>query len=106
LGGVGGGVAQAPVCAAYGAAAVSGDTVYLPCDDGTRAIRVGPAGQISVLWHISAPATGSPVLGGAALWVLDDHAGVPWITDPDGNPIQFAQRVSPAWSRSPRSWCR
>jgi outer membrane protein assembly factor BamB len=82
LGGLGGEVAQAQVCAAYGGAAVSGDTVYLPCQDGTRAVRIGPAGQITVLWHTSAPAAGSPVLGGGAVWVVDYEGGALYLLDP------------------------
>ncbi len=82
FGGVGGEVAQAPVCNAFGGSAVSGDTVFVPCPDGTRAVRIGAAGQITVLWHASVAAAGSPVLGGGALWVVDYDGGVLYLLDP------------------------
>lgn len=75
LGGIGGQVAQARVCQAYGGAAVSGDTIYVPCTDGPRAVTVDPAGAIKVGWHASVRARGSPVVGGGAVWVVDYAAG-------------------------------
>jgi hypothetical protein len=74
LGGVGGQRAQAQVCPAYGSAAVSGTTVYVPCLDGTRAVSV-VGGVITTLWTSSVPAGGSPTLGGGAVWAVDYSAG-------------------------------
>jgi outer membrane protein assembly factor BamB len=81
LGGVGGQVAAARVCPAYGAAAVDGDTVYVPCPDGTRAVRVDAAGAITVRWRSAVPAAGSPVVGGGSVWVVDYDAGVLYALD-------------------------
>ncbi|MDT4987963.1 MAG: hypothetical protein QOI74_2057 [Micromonosporaceae bacterium] len=82
LGGIGGEVAQANVCPAFGGAAVSGNTVYVPCSDGTRSVTVDGAGRITVGWHARVPARGSPVIGGGAVWVVDYDAGVLYALDP------------------------
>jgi outer membrane protein assembly factor BamB len=81
LGGVGGQVAQAPVCRAFGGPAVDGDTAYVPCPDGVRAVQVDSGGQLHVRWRAAVPAAGSPVLGGGALWVVD-YDGVLYALDP------------------------
>ncbi len=82
LGGVGGQIAQASVCSAYGAAAVQGSTVYEPCAQGGMA-AVGTAGDtIRVLWRGPASAAGSPVAGGGAVWVTDYAAGTLYELDP------------------------
>lgn len=66
-------------CAAFGAAAVRDDVVYLPCADGTRAFRVGS--QVTALWH-AAHANGQPVLSGGRIWVTDYDNGVLSSLDP------------------------
>jgi outer membrane protein assembly factor BamB len=82
LGGVGGQVAQAPVCPAYGAAAVDGGTVYEPCEQGGMAALAVTGGTIRVLWRGPAGAWGSPVVGGGAVWVTDWTAGALYELDP------------------------
>jgi outer membrane protein assembly factor BamB len=72
LGGIGGQLAAMPVCAAFGAAAVDGSTVYEPCRDGSGLAAVSVNAQrrqIRVLWHGPDAGNGSPVLGGGAVWV-------------------------------------
>jgi outer membrane protein assembly factor BamB len=71
LDGVGGQVAQARVCPAYGAAAVDGTTVYEPCEGGGMAAISVSGGRIRVLWRGPGSAWGSPVVGGGAVWVTD-----------------------------------
>ncbi len=72
LDGVGGQVAQAKVCPAFGAAAVDGTTVYEPCEGGGGMAAISVAGgQIRVLWRGPGTAQGSPVAGGGAVWVTD-----------------------------------
>jgi polyvinyl alcohol dehydrogenase (cytochrome) len=78
LGGIGGGTAF-PACAAFGAAAVSGDVVYLPCADGTRAYRIGS--QVTALWH-AGHANGQPVVAGGRIWATDFDSGVLYALDP------------------------
>jgi outer membrane protein assembly factor BamB len=72
LGGIGGQLAQQDVCHAFGAAAVSGSTVYEPCrnDGGLAAVEVNAAQKtVKVLWRGPADSNGSPVVGGGAVWV-------------------------------------
>jgi outer membrane protein assembly factor BamB len=75
LGGVDGQVAQAPVCTAFGGAAVHGTIVYVPCEGGGMAAVDTAGRQIRVLWRGPSSAAGSPVLGGGAVWVADWDAG-------------------------------
>jgi hypothetical protein len=71
VGGIGGQLAEQSICAAYGAAAYSGSTVYEPCSrGGLAAIAVNAAGKtIKVLWRGPSAGNGSPVIGGGAVWV-------------------------------------
>jgi len=71
LGSIGGQLAEKSVCAAFGAAAVDGDTIYEPCSGGgMAAIAVNAASRtINVLWRGPPDAAGSPVVGGGAVWV-------------------------------------
>ena len=82
LGGIDGQVDVQNICKSFGGAAVDGNVVYLPCTDGVRAVRVDAAGQLRVLWHASDSITGSPVIGGGRIWVLDPNAGVLHALDP------------------------
>ena len=82
LGGIGGQVASAQVCAAFGGAARLSTTVFVPCQNGLRAVRIGPDGSIHVAWHTASGADGSPVVGGGAVWSLDLAAGVLYRLDP------------------------
>ena len=81
-GGVGGQLAQANVCPAYGAAAVAGSTVYEPCEQGGMAAISTAGDKIHVLWRGPGSAWGSPVVGGGAVWVTDWTAGTLYELDP------------------------
>ncbi len=82
LGGIGGQVDVQDICRSFGGAAVNGNVVYLPCTDGVRAVRVDDAGKLHVLWHASDTITGSPVIGGGRIWVLDTNNGILHGLDP------------------------
>ncbi len=84
LGGIGGQVAQADICQAYGTAAVSGATVYEPCTAaGLTAVAVSAsAKEIKVLWRGPSDAHGSAAIGGGAIWVPDSHDGILYALDP------------------------
>jgi outer membrane protein assembly factor BamB len=82
LTGVGSQVAKAPVCAAFGGMATRGTVVYVPCISGGMAAVDTSGNRIRVLWRGPAPAQGSPVLGGGAVWVPDWNAGVLYQLDP------------------------
>jgi len=82
LGGIGGQVSMARVCQSYGGTAVVGDTVYVPCADGVRAVQITATGQMRVLWHADTAITGSPVVGGGRVWSIDPSRGVLFALDP------------------------
>jgi outer membrane protein assembly factor BamB len=82
LGGVGGQVAEASVCPAFGGAAVRGTVAYVPCASGGMAAVDTAGRRIHVLWRGPEPAAGSPVLGGGAVWVADWDAGILYQLDP------------------------
>ena len=96
FGGIGGQVSQAEICKAFGGSTVSGNVVYVPCTDGTRAVRVDPSGQTQVLWHATVPARGSPVLGGGVLWVVDYLAGLLDLLDPATGAVLQKLSIGPA----------
>ncbi len=73
--GVGGEQAQAHLCSAYGTAAVTGATVFVPCADGLLRVDVGADGVPRPGWRVPLRASGSPALGGGAVWVPDYGAG-------------------------------
>lgn len=82
LGGVGGQVAERELCKSFGGTAVSGGQVFVPCTDGLRAVRIAAGGGMTVTWHAASGTTGSPVLGGGAVWALDPDGGVLHQLDP------------------------
>jgi putative cell wall-binding protein/outer membrane protein assembly factor BamB len=75
FGGVGGQLAQLNVCAAFGGAAVSGNTAYLPCTDGLRAVAVAGS-TMSVAWHAASNLTGPPVVASGTLYTTDGSGSV------------------------------
>jgi hypothetical protein len=82
LGRIGGQRSEAELCRSFGGTAVSGSTVYVPCTDGLRAVRIDAAGRIVPGWHADESITGSPVLGGGRLYSVTPEAGVLSALDP------------------------
>jgi hypothetical protein len=71
LGGIGGQAAMVSGCVSFGGTAFHARTIYVPCSDGMRAIRIRSGPRLRVIWHNGATGTGSsPVLGGGALWAV------------------------------------
>jgi len=83
LGGVGGELVERQVCAAFGGAAVVGSTVFVPCTDGLRQVRVGPGVRLELGWQAPAMVTGSPVVGGHTVYSLDPAGGTLYALDAD-----------------------
>ena len=82
LGGLGGERSQREICAPFGGAAVSGQTLFLPCQDGIRSATLNAAtGRLSEGWHGPSGASGSPVVAGGAVWVIDYDAGLLYLLD-------------------------
>jgi outer membrane protein assembly factor BamB len=71
LGGVGGELAEQPLCEAFGGAAVVGSTLYVPCSDGLRQVRVGSGARLDPGWKAPGAVNGSPVVGGHTVYSLD-----------------------------------
>jgi outer membrane protein assembly factor BamB len=75
LGGIGGQLASVhPACGndVDGGAAVSGQTVYMPCMSGVMAMAVGSSSSPSlrVLWNTSSGAVGPPIIAGGLVWSI------------------------------------
>ncbi|GAA0664832.1 hypothetical protein GCM10010193_15270 [Kitasatospora atroaurantiaca] len=89
LGGIGGERSQAKLCPAYGGAAVSGSTVYLPCQDELLEVTVTGDGTLHTGWRMPLNGSGSPVVGGGAVWVVDYGRGQLYALNPsDGRVLQ------------------
>jgi outer membrane protein assembly factor BamB len=88
LGGIGGQQSEAEVCRSFGGTAVAGNTVYVPCTDGVRAVRIGDDGQLTIRWHAGGSITGSPVLGGGRLYCLAPDAGELYALDPASGKVR------------------
>ncbi|HEY2697356.1 MAG TPA: PQQ-binding-like beta-propeller repeat protein [Pseudonocardiaceae bacterium] len=75
LGGVGGNpVASLATCRAFGGASVAGQTVYLPCrGSAVQAVTIAANGTPTVSWTAPDGVSGSPVVGGGAVWVVDPN---------------------------------
>lgn len=101
LGGVGGQVAQLRVCNAFGAAAVIGSTVIVPCAGGGPASVAVPPARLGVRWRGPALADGSPVVGGGAVWVTansvsGNSAGILYQLNPRTGQVRHQIRLGSA----------
>ncbi len=76
LGGVGGQVQTLSVCSAYGGAAVSGQSFYIPCSDGLRQLTIAAGPGIRLGWQAPEQISGSPIIGGQTVYSLDPDGGV------------------------------
>jgi polyvinyl alcohol dehydrogenase (cytochrome) len=77
FGGVGGQVTQFGdnFCKPFGGAAVSGATMYLPCNDGIRAVSVS-GGSMTIVWHAASSLIGPPVVASGTLYTTDGSGSV------------------------------
>lgn len=96
LGGVGGQAASRKVCGgAFGGAAVSGTTVYLPCNDGLVAVTTS-AGGLGVAWKAPHPALGSPILAAGAVWAIEPASATLYALDPSDGNVLFTHHLGAA----------
>jgi polyvinyl alcohol dehydrogenase (cytochrome) len=92
LGGIGRQLAQGRVCAAFGGAAVSGKTVYVPCPlSGLTAVSTANR-HVAVLWRAAA-ANSSPVIGGGAVWDANTTTGILYELAPKTGRIRHEIRL-------------
>ena len=96
LGGVGGQLASGRVCAAFGGAAVSDTIVYVPCLAGGLAAVNTTGNRVTVLWRGPSSASGSPVVGGGAVWVAGPDSGVLYELDPATGHVRQQVKVAGA----------
>ncbi|HEX2901985.1 MAG TPA: PQQ-binding-like beta-propeller repeat protein [Jatrophihabitans sp.] len=81
LGGIGGQVSQQPLCKSFGGAATVGSTVWVPCTDGIRAVRINSNGSMTVVWHTASNVNGTPTIASGMVWAMDSGAGVLHVLD-------------------------
>jgi outer membrane protein assembly factor BamB len=80
LGGVGGQLASLSGCSGFGGLAYIDGAAFVPCTSGL--LRVEVSGRsLRKGWQADASITGSPVVGGGAVWALDTDAGVLHVLD-------------------------
>jgi polyvinyl alcohol dehydrogenase (cytochrome) len=95
LGGIGGQLAVVHVCSgvdgAYGGSAVLGSVVYVPCAGGLTAV-VTTGDHVTVRWRGPVGTSGSPVVGGGAVWVLGLDGGRLYELDPQTGAV--GQQIS------------
>ncbi len=86
LGGLGGAVPNIRLCTAFGGAAYSNGTMFLPCTNGVRAVKISGT-TMTPSWH--AAATGSPIVGGGVVLSVDPKAGTLYALDPGSGAVRF-----------------
>ena len=94
LGGIGGQVAEMPLCNKDpdGGLAVHGSIIYVPCGDGVTAVRITDrAPYMSVLWTAPAtngvPINGPPIFASGLVWSLDAYGTLWGINPANGAPV-------------------
>jgi len=95
LGGIGGQISRQSLCKSFGGTAVVGTTVYVPCSDGLRAVRINSNGTMTVLWHAPSNINGTPTVGGGRIFVLDYQAGVLHVLDPPTGKTLWTMNTGP-----------
>lgn len=68
LGGIGGQKYQAPLCQAFGVAAVTGNVIYLPCTNGLTRVEVNSSNATFTKRWTDPRVNGSPVVGNGAVF--------------------------------------
>ncbi len=75
LGGISGEVFSAQVCdggGAYGAAAVEGSFVYVPCSTGIVGVELGDGPAFTVAWRAGGFHAYPPIVAGGAVWTVSE----------------------------------
>jgi hypothetical protein len=100
LGGIGGQLHQATVCAglAYGGIAVDGATMYVPCPRGVTQVKVA-GNSFSVGWVATINTPGPTVVAGGAVWTVATGSGDLVGVDPATGRVVTSQHVGAVPSR-------
>jgi len=93
LGGIGGQLASADVCAgpSFGGTAHTDDAVFVPCGDGVVALRFA-GDQLSVAWRSGRFDAGPPIVAGRLVWTVD--LGAPALVGLDPRDGSQAVRIA------------
>ncbi len=95
-GGIGGAVSSVHACdRQFGGAAAHGMTVFASCTDGVRQVLISPSGRAVAGWRAPAQVSGSPVVGGDAVFSLDPDAGVLYALDERSGRVRSQLPVGP-----------
>ena len=95
LGGVGRQVAKGVVCGgAWGADAVLGETVYVPCQDGLTAVRISGR-SFKVVWTSGGGGNGSPVVAGGRVFEQTSGGQLEAFDPSNGHVLQTLNLSSP-----------
>jgi outer membrane protein assembly factor BamB len=96
LGGVGGQIASAAVCAgAWGGTAWSGPMVLVPCSDGLVALSV-TQNTFSIAWKAANPRLGSPIIAAGAVWAIEPGTGRLFALDLTSGSVMFTATLGAA----------
>jgi outer membrane protein assembly factor BamB len=99
LGGVGGQLQSLPLCSAYGGAAVSGQSLFIPCTNGLRQLQLTGSAILAQLvpgWQAPPQITGSPVVGGDTVYSLDPSGGMLYALDATTGEVRASIQVGSA----------
>jgi outer membrane protein assembly factor BamB len=66
---------QSGCAAQFGGSAIHGSSLFLPCTDGVRQLVLSSNGLLHLGWKAASSITGSPVVGGGAVWSLSPSSG-------------------------------
>src|SRR5882757_3591607 len=87
---------QLATCPSLGSPAVQGDIVVIPCQAGPKAMSFDNNGQLTPMWSSPAAATGSPAIGGDAVWVVDVDGGMLYALDLRTGAVRGQLQIGPA----------
>ncbi|HEV3359905.1 MAG TPA: PQQ-binding-like beta-propeller repeat protein [Pseudonocardiaceae bacterium] len=74
LGGIGGQASTVTSCGSFGGPSVVGNTEYLACQGGSaKAITIAANGTATVTWTAKSAVSGSPTVGGGAVWIVSGN---------------------------------
>ena len=80
LGGIGGQIQTISLCSAYGGAAVSGSSLFIPCTSGLQQLQLTGM-KLVTGWQAPQQVTGSPVVGGNTVYSLYPAGGTLYALD-------------------------
>lgn len=98
LGDIGGQLQTISVCSAgaYGGAAVSGQSAFIPCANGLREIMLTAGSRLDPGWSAPQQVTGSPVIGGHTVYSLDPDGGELYALNATSGVVQVTISVGTA----------